>query len=535
MSSTRIFSIADFSPAADGVTDDLDVFIRCFTDAKIANGATITIPPGTYFLSGTSSIPIPSHAAIFAYGAVFILPEHLGDKARIDLFAGTDIVDFHWNGGCFKGQCFDHRRQPNTWEPNVTTRIFAIATSRGGRTEDIRFRDVSSERIAGAVVSVAGCHKDGSDRYIDTYAENITLESCTFIDSGKFMWDYGLLWQMIVWPEDYTADEVSMAYKYFHRGLIRDNVRMENGDTRVSFANNEDVIPVCTSDTPAQCVCFSGDKLPANIIRGRKYYVASSGPYHITISDTFGGAPIQFDGNGSGVKMIHNLQKAFYELFWPIGTGPGKGGIDIVAAKNVTVTGCRLSALGDTMHIHSCDTTVFSNNHITGSRMGAFFLAEWCRNTTIIGNTVDGTNGSRVMSVEKSNENVTIMGNIFRNGGRGSWINQPKNIIIQGNVFVNNTTKCEHDPCRGRRSFHTGDYEQYAEMYFTLHEKDGSYGPVILRDNIFVTGPECATAVSFAPNGHDIIVSGNVFTGHSRIVTIDPSCTNVTTDIVITR
>jgi hypothetical protein len=48
---------------------------------------------------------------------------------------------------------------------------------------------------------------------------------------------------------------------------------------------------------------------------------------------------------------------------------------------------------------------------------------------------------------------VTITGNTFRNGGRGSWINQPRNFVLTGNIFVHNTTKNERDPRRGRRSF----------------------------------------------------------------------------------
>jgi len=33
-----------------------------------------------------------------------------------------------------------------------------------------------------------------------------------------------------------------------------------------------------------------------------------------------------------------------------------------------------------------------------------------------------------------------VVGNTFRNGGRGSWINQPQGLILSGNVFINNTT-----------------------------------------------------------------------------------------------
>src|SRR6202034_2612743 len=168
--------------------------------------------------------------------------------------------------------------------------------------------------------------------------------------------------------------------------------------------------------------------------------------------------------------------------------GPGKGALDLVGCEKVIVRGCRLSALGDTMHIQKSRGVVFANNHITGSRMGAFFLAEFCQNATITGNTVDGTNGSRVISVEKSCEDVTITGNTFRNGGRGSWINQPKNFILSGIIFVNNTTKCEPDQRRGRRTFLTGGWETYSELYFTRYEPEGEYGPVIVRDNIFVLG-----------------------------------------------
>ncbi|MBM3892723.1 MAG: hypothetical protein FJ388_26695, partial [Verrucomicrobia bacterium] len=152
----------------------------------------------------------------------------------------------------------------------------------------------------------------------------------------------------------------------------------------------------------------------------------------------------------------------------------------------------------------------------------------FCKNASITGNLVDGTNGSRVMSVEKSCADVTITGNTFRNGGRGAWINQPRNFILQGNVFVNNTTKGETDPRRGRRGFATGDYQRFPELYFTLHQTNGTYGPVIVRDNIFATSDSCAPgAVTFAPNGHDLQMSGNVFQGPAATIRVDTSCTGV--------
>jgi hypothetical protein len=177
------------------------------------------------------------------------------------------------------------------------------------------------------------------------------------------------------------------------------------------------------------------------------------------------------------------------------------------------------------MHIQRCRNIVFADNHIIGSRMGAFFLAEFCQNATITGNLVDGTNGSRVISVEKSCEDVTITGNTFRNGGRGSWINQPKNFILANNVFVNNTTKGEDDLRRGRRSYETGEPRRFPELYFTLHEEGGSYGPVIVRDNVFQLGDSAPDkAVTFAPNGRDLQMSGNTFPGRAITICVDPSC-----------
>ncbi|MFO0957710.1 MAG: right-handed parallel beta-helix repeat-containing protein [Isosphaeraceae bacterium] len=191
------------------------------------------------------------------------------------------------------------------------------------------------------------------------------------------------------------------------------------------------------------------------------------------------------------------------------------------------MSGCKRSARGDTMYIQKSRNVAFHGNQILGSRMGAFFLAEYCRNATFTGNTVDGSNGSRVMSLEKSCAKVTITGNTLRNGGRGSWINQSTNFVLANNVFVNNTTKCERDPKRGRKSFVTGDYESCAELSFTRHQAGGKYSPVLVAGNTFATGPECGPAITFAANGAGIVVRDNVMTGPGRKVVVDPACKEV--------
>ncbi len=521
------YTLADFGAVADGVADDTDALRRCFEAVRQGGGGVVTIPPGDYRVDGAPPIPLCSRTIVRAHGARFRLPEELGDGARLVLFCGEDVSDFTWEGGAFYGHCFDYRRPANTWAPNANTRMLVFSTTPGGRCANLTFRDLHGERVAGAVINVQGAPETGSESAVHTFAENISVRDCRLLDCGKFMWDYGLLWQRLVFAAEYTPAEVDLAWSHFRQDLVRRELRLRDGDDRVSFANTAAPIVVSAHAGADQAVCFFGRRLPANVVRGRKYHVVASAPDYIKVAEQPGGEPLRFVGAGDEVGLIVNLSQAFYHLYVPIGAGPGKGGLDLVCCRTTAVTGCTLSALGDTMHIQRCHNNVFAGNQITGSRMGAFFLAEYCRNSTVTGNTVDGTNGSRVMSIEKSNEDVTVVGNTFRNGGRGSWINQPRNVIFQGNVFVNNTTKCERDPRRGRRSFETGDYERYSEIYFTLHQPGGSYGPVILKDNLFVSGPECRQVLEFGPQGHELLIDGNVFAGTARTIAVDPSCTGV--------
>ena len=81
--------------------------------------------------------------------------------------------------------------------------------------ENLTFRDITSDGVAGAVITVLGAEKKGSEREVETFARNVTVENCTLERSGKFMWDYGYLWQITVWPEDYNEAERAMAAKYF--------------------------------------------------------------------------------------------------------------------------------------------------------------------------------------------------------------------------------------------------------------------------------------------------------------------------------
>ena len=489
--------------------------------ALLAKGGVVTIPAGDYHLDGKKPLPLLSNVAVMAYGARFILPETLPDKARVVLFAGENIVHLAWHGGEFIGHVFDPARKENPWEPNANTKGIEITTTRAGGTHDILFRDVKSDGMAAAVIGVHGLSKSESE--VTAYAERVALESCTLLRSGKFMWDYGYLWQIMTWPEAYEPWEVERAKKYFRTDLMREVTF--SGDL-VKFDNAVKPVVVSQNDEPSQALTFMGEKLPRNLVRGLQYFVVESTATHIKIAEKPNGMPIRFENDGSG-SLAFNIQATYLAAYAPTGSGPGKGAFDITGARDVRVTGCQLSAIGDTMHIQKCRNIIFANNQILGSRMGAFFLAEFCQNATITGNLVDGTNGSRVISVEKSCTDVTMTGNTFRNGGRGAWINQPVNFIMTGNVFINNTTKNEPDMRRGRIAFQTARPGQFPELYFTLYEPGATYGPVTVKDNIFILGDSAPTeAVTFAPNGHDLQFTGNTFQTKPVTIVVDPSCTN---------
>jgi hypothetical protein len=493
--------------------------------AWLAKGGVVTIPAGEYHLDGTRPIPLVSNTTVQAYGARFLLPETLPDQARLVIFAGENVSNFSWHGGEFVGHVFDPADPKNLWEPNANTKGIEITTTVPGGTHDLLFRDVKANGMAGAVIGVHGAYGKSSESKVDHYAERIAMESCTLLRSGKFMWDYGYLWQILTFPEAYEPWEVERATTYFRTDLRRsvtfvgDRVMLESGAAPVKRSENAE---------PKEAISFMGGELPPNLVRGLQYFVVESNPSFLKIAEAPGGTPLSFDSEGRG-HLVSDLGAVYLSAYAPKGSGPGKGAFDIVGARDVRVAGCQLSALGDTMHIQRCQNIVFADNHILGSRMGAFFLAEFCENASITGNLVDGTNGSRIVSVEKSCRNVTMTGNTFCNGGRGAWINQPENFILTGNIFINNTTKNEADLRRGRIAYQTAKPGSFPELYFTLYEPGASYGPVIVRDNIFVLGESSPhEAVTFAANGHDLQFTGNTFQTKAVTIVVDPSCTNAT-------
>ncbi len=198
------------------------------------------IPPSDYALDGTQPLRLVAHTTVVAYGARFHLPKTLGDRARVVLFAGENVEQTSSlvSADTSPGTSSIQRGEQNTWEPNANTRGIVITTTPGGATDNLTFRDITSDGLAGSAINVLGAEKHGSESQVETYARNITVENCTLERTGKFMWDYGLLWQITIWPEDYTPREQAMAAKYFRNDLVQTGVTMADGDDRVRLDNH---------------------------------------------------------------------------------------------------------------------------------------------------------------------------------------------------------------------------------------------------------------------------------------------------------
>ena len=266
--------------------------------------------------------------------------------------------------------------------------------------------------------------------------------------------------------------------------------------------------------------------MPEGIERGKQYFVVNDGCENgLAISKTKDGPAILVGEIKKDTFLFRNMFYIYHDLFAPVGNqSPAKGAVDVTLCKNVIISSCRISALGDSMHILNCENVVFSNNQILGARMGAFYIGFFCKNITVTGNTVCGANGSRVVSVERSSEDVTIVGNTFSGGGRGTWINQPNNLILCENIFIENTNKCTPDPMRGRVCHATGGFERYPEIYFTTWQDGATYGPVIMKSNIIQTNQYASAAVAFNPGGRDILFESNVICGAVNEIHVAKDC-----------
>ena len=506
----KTFNLSDFIGNIMPQADMTAAFVSCFETAKkCGENVQIIIPPGEYHLNATEPVELFSCLSVFAEGASFYFPENMDFPKHRTMFLGTDIQNFFWQGGAFYGFVYDVPPALSRWRPDACSRGIAVQTSEHGVTSNLCFRNIKGKNCAGSVVSVYGCSGSPKNR-----AKNIEVFNCQFENCGKFMWDYGYLWEKMVFPEHFSAAEYETALQYLPDKNISGAVTFCGEYIQVEN------MPAIKYDArfPRDNISFFGSNLPPEIKKGTVYFVLHEEQGKVWFSEQVNGSPCRtsIPANCS-CRLFRNMFDVFHWTYAPVEQGPGKGAVDLVCCQNLNVSNSEFSANGDSMHIKDSSEVVFSNNRIAGSRMGAFFLAFDCDHVTATGNVVNGTNGSRVLTVERGCHEIVISDNVFSGGGRGCWFNSNENLILTGNVFDSNVLKGVPEFGKGRRSPFSGAFEKYPELYFAHGGK--GYGNIIIKSNIICATPtNTESSVLFQSMGHDIIMSDNIFrSGTSKV------------------
>lgn len=494
----QFYRLKDYlSPASSDICDALT---RCFSDA--AQGGTVIIDPGHYIVK--DQVCLYSNMTVLAEGAYFAFPETL-PKAHVCMFYGEDIHNFTWEGGTFTGSVYNPNAEENVWPPHAETVAIRIL---GG--SNLRFKQIQGINLAGSCVAVFGTPQ--------TPIVHVALEDLKLHNCGKFMWDYGYLWQRITFPEYHTPCEVENAYQNMPTDYYSDLLQFQ-GDLITSLR-----LPL--RQTQDDAVTFFGDSLPPEIVKG-KYYYAEETEEGLHIRERLCDPYITFTPGNYNARMFRGIYQVYHAMYAPFGSGEGKGAVDIRYAKRVYMTGCTISAPGDATHFHQCSHGEIKNNMLRGARMGAMFLSSYCSDMTVSHNIVNGGNGSRVLTVETGGTNIRIISNIFYNGGRGTWIDTPHGILLKGNIFRQNTCKSTPDPTIGRLSPTQGTFERFAEIYFTTRQHGAVYGDIDLQSNVICTGEGCTAALAFNAHGQNIRISNNLFDGPCRKIYVSQSCENL--------
>ncbi len=488
-------------------------FRNCFAAAGKVNGPVkIVIAPGEYALAPLEPIELFSDLTIEAKGAKFLWGRQWTGAVHRDMFKGVDICNFSWTGGFFEGHVFDVPPAVPTWAPECCARCIVIETTENGKTENLHFENIEGFDCSGSVVSVYGyLRADKQNR-----ACNIDVRNCRFKRCGKFMWDYGYLWEKLVFADLFTPAEAALGERYAspqnRSGAVRFHGDCISVEAMPAFKKEE--------RHPFDTIAFFGRDLPVEIQRGKCYFLLGEDNGKVYFSDVPGGRPVKTSAAmHDGMYLFRNMFSVFHWDYAPANQGPGKGSLDLVCCNKLNVTDCELGANGDAMHIHTSSDVVFCRNLISSARMGAFFLAFNCDHADIYDNTVYGTNGSRVLTVERGCRDVKIHHNTFSGGGRGCWFNQNDNIIVEDNIFRNNVQKGIQKIGTGRRSPFSGAFEQYPEIYFTHALK--SYSNIIMRNNLIEsTLNNTQPAILFEENGSGIILEDNILQGTSREIAI---------------
>jgi hypothetical protein len=212
--------------------------------------------------------------------------------------------------------------------------------------------------------------------------------------------------------------------------------------------------------------------------------------------------------------IVRNCCNVYVDYLQP-GAGPARGsqredqgGIAFYHVESFVVHGCSLEdSTSDGTHFYRCRHGQFTDNKVTGSQMGGYFL-EGCQSVLASGNLIRA-NGSRGVTIERDSRDCTLIHNIVEQSGReGLWALDVSGCLVASNVFREN----------GRKDHKGLDWEikiEETDKYETVTEDFRVAG------NILYTAASQDGAIWITSGARAIVVENNSMRGPVRTIRAD--------------
>ncbi len=213
--------------------------------------------------------------------------------------------------------------------------------------------------------------------------------------------------------------------------------------------------------------------------------------------------------------VVRNCCNVYVDYLQP-GAGPARGslredqgGIACYHVENFVVHGCSFEdSTSDGTHFYHCRDGRFTDNKVTGSQMGGYFL-EGCRSVLAAGNLILD-NGSRGVTIERDSIDCTLVHNVIEGSGReGLWAPDVAGCLVADNVFRANGRKDHEDRDSEIKIEETGKFDTVTRDFR-------------VAGNLFDTTETQDQAVWVTSGARGIVVENNVLRGSVRAIRADP-------------
>jgi hypothetical protein len=520
---------------------------RLRTTPPIRNGVllekTVIFKPGSSlyigFSSANSNITVPSNTRLIFDGVKFVFPTNLYSAAAgntdyplLTVFGGSDITNLVMRGGTATGYAFDifaSDLSTNNWQPTNGVAFLRLTSTAGNGNNGITVNGLTCSWLGGPAVAVDGIGTTSDSAVTaSTLSGNIKIVDCTFFRCGCPMWDYQRPYNWLAgYPTNTTLQQAQYASNYMVPGsVVVGQVSFTNGSSTVYFNNAAGTVPASTSGALTKAVFFYGTTMPTisgssiPLRFGTPYWVNTSSSTGITVSLTYGGAAVSFTSSGTGVQMLYGINDLYYfpntTLRSDLNSQPAyDGAFELAWCTNITISGTRFSALGDAMNVVNCSLATMTGCTVWESVMGAINWGPGCRDVSFSNNSVNGGNGSRLITIENFVKRVTGTANTFTNGGRGSLFVNVSDMIISKNTFVTPTTKNTPAFGNGQWDFKVGAWQRSPVFQFNTQPGVATLSTnIILTENTIWTTNTTAALLT-APYMDNFVFADNVFLGES--------------------